>query len=86
MKLLPGQIVNMRKLFTRIIAPDSVVARVGQAVCFGGACLVPVLVFHRFTEIDLSEAQLIIGVLATMSMALVFALLGMVLRPIPKSA
>ena len=63
----------------RSIASDSLVARLGQAVCFGGACLIPVLVFRRFAEIDLSEAQLLIGVLATMSMALLLALIGTVL-------
>ncbi len=71
----------MKQLLTRSIVSDSVVARVGQTVCFGGACLIPVLVFRRFTEIEISEAQLIMGVLATMSMALVCALVGVILEP-----
>ncbi len=70
----------MKRFFMRTIVSDRVVARFGQVVCFGGACLIPVLVFRRFTEIDLSEAQLITGVLATMSMALVCTLLGVILE------
>ena len=69
----------IRQVLMRRIASDSLVARFGQAVSFGGACLIPVLVFRRFAEIELSEAQLLIGVLATMSMALILALICTVL-------
>ncbi len=75
----------MKQFLTRSIVSDSAVARVGQTVCFGGACLIPVLVFRRFTEIEISEAQLIMGVLATMSMALVCSLAGMLLEPKAKA-
>ena len=71
----------IKQLLTRRIASDTVVARVGQAICFGGACLIPVLVCRRFATIDLSEAELLIGVLATMSMALMCTVLGVLLEP-----
>ena len=76
----------MKQFFTRTIASDKVVARIGQAVCFGGACLIPVLVFRRFAQLELPEAQLITGVLATMTMALVLTLSGVLLEPKTKTA
>ncbi len=71
----------IRRLLTRRLVSDTMAARLGQVVCFGGACLTPVLVCRRFTELELSEAQLLIGVLATMSMALVLASAGVLLEP-----
>ena len=57
------------------------VARLGQVVCFGGACLIPVLVCRRFAALELSEGDLLIGVLVTMSMALLCTALGVLLEP-----
>ncbi len=71
----------IKQLLVSKVASDKAVARFGQLICFGGACLVPVLVFRKFADLELSEAQLLIGVLATMSMALMFAVLGMLLAP-----
>ncbi len=76
----------LKQLLTRSLVSDTVVARLGQVICFGGACLVPVPVFRKFGELELSEAQLLIGVLATMSMALVFTVLGVLLEPKSKAA
>lgn len=67
------------------VASDNVVARLGQAVCFGAACLVPVLVFRKFAELEMSEPQLLIGVLMTMSMALLCTVLGILLEPKTKA-
>jgi len=67
------------------VASGAAAARFGQAACFACACLIPVLVFHRFTEIELSEAQLLIGVVATMSLALHCAVLGELLKPKTKA-
>ena len=62
------------------VASDATVARFGQFICFGGACAVPALVFRRFAELDMSEAQLLIGAVATMSLALLFTLVGLYLE------
>ncbi len=70
----------------RRIASDALVARVGQVTAYGAACLVPVLAFHRFAEIDLTEAELLIAVLATMSMALLCAMMGQLLAAEAKAA
>jgi hypothetical protein len=76
----------IKQLLTRSVVPDTVVARLGQVVCFGGACVIPVLVFRKFAELEFSEAQLLIGVLITMSMALVFTVLGVLLESKSKAA
>ena len=68
------------RFFSRRVASNAAAARCGQAACFACACLIPVLVFQRFTEIELSEAQLLIGVVATMSLALHCAVLGELLK------
>ena len=69
----------IRPVLMHRIASESLVARLGQVVSSAGACLIPVVVFRRFAQIELSEAQLLIGVLATMSMALILALICAVL-------
>ncbi len=63
------------QLLKRRIASDARVARLGQAISAGCACLIPVLTFWKFARINMSEAELLIGVLVTMSMALQFALI-----------
>jgi hypothetical protein len=75
----------IKQLLTRKVVSDAAVARLGQVVCFGGACLIPVLVCRRFAALDLSEGDLLIGVLATMSMALLCAVLGVLLEPKAKA-
>ena len=54
--------------------------------CFGCACGIPVLAFWKFTRIDMSEAEILIGVLATMSMALQFTLVGLHLETRARAA
>ena len=76
----------IQQLLTRRVASDNVVAGLGQVVCFGGACLIPVLMFRRFAELEMSEVQLLIGVLATLSMALLFTALGVLIGPKDKAA
>ena len=70
----------------RRIASDRTVARIGQVTCFGCACVIPVLAFWKFARINMSEAELLIGVLVTMSMALQFALIGLHLETEAKAA
>jgi len=62
------------------------VARFGQVVSFVGACLIPVLAFRKFPELELSEAQLLIGVIATMSLALFCTVLGLFLESRTRAA
>jgi len=76
----------IKQLLTRKVASDTAVARFGQILCFGAACLVPVLAIRKFAELELSEAQLLIGVLATMSLALLCTALGVLLESETKAA
>jgi hypothetical protein len=76
----------IKQLLVSKVASDKAVARFGQIVCFGGAGLVPVLVFRKFADFELSEGQLFIGVLVTMSMALILTLLGLFLERKTKAA
>jgi len=76
----------IKQVLTRKVASDAVVARLGQMVCFGGACLIPVLAVRKFAELELSEAQLLVAVLATMSVALTCTALGVLLEPRTKPA
>ena len=77
--------MNM-KLLKRSVVSDATIARLGQVVCFGCACGIPALAFWKFTRINMSEAELLIGVLATMSMALQCTLLGLQLETRAKAA
>ncbi len=69
------------QILTRKLVADAVVARFGQAVCFGAAVLIPLLALRRFTELELTEAELLMAVLTTMSMALLCAVLGLLVYP-----
>jgi hypothetical protein len=68
------------QLLRRKVASDAAVARFGQVICFGGACTIPVLAFRKFAELEMSEAQLLTGVLATMSVALLCTVAGLCLE------
>ncbi len=68
-------------LLSRRVASDATVARLGQLVCFAGACLIPVLAVRRLSGLDVSEAELLIGVVATLSLALLCAAAGLLLEP-----
>ncbi len=68
------------QLLKRKIVPDSKVARFGQAILFIGACLIPVLAFRKFGDMDLTEWQLLLGVLVTMTTALLCTVLGLMLE------
>jgi len=76
----------IKQLLTRKVASDAAVARFGQLLCFGAACLIPVLAVRKFAELELSEAQLLVGVLATMSVALTCTALGVLLESKTKPA
>ena len=66
----------IRQFLSRRVASDAAVARFGQFLSFACACLIPVLAFRRFSEVELSEAQLLIAVTATMSLAVLCAVVG----------
>ena len=73
-------------LFKRRVVSDAAMTRLAQVVSFGCACGIPVLAFWKFTRIDMSEAEILIGVLATMSMALQFTLVGLHLETRARAA
>jgi hypothetical protein len=74
------------QLLTRRVASDTEVIRFGQAACFVAAGLIPLLAFHKFAELGLSEAQLLVGVIATIPMALFYTALGVLLESKTKAA
>ncbi len=76
----------IKQLLTRRVVSDVLVARVGQVVCFGAACLIPVLALRRLAALEVSEATLLIGVITTMSMALLCAVVGFLLESKSKAA
>ena len=75
----------IRRFFSQRVASDAAVARFGQYSCFACACLIPVLAFRRFSELELSEGQLLIGVIATMSLAVLCAVAGELLVLVSKT-
>lgn len=76
----------IRQFLSRRVASEAAAARFGQLACFAAACLIPVLAFRKFPELELSEAQLLIGVVATMSLALSCTVLGVLLESKTKAA
>ena len=88
--LVGGVCIRKVSMITRLlknrVITDKTVARIGQVTCFGCACVIPVLAFWKFARINMSEAELLIGVLVTMSMALQFALIGLHLETEAKAA
>jgi len=76
----------MTQLLNRRVASDAAVARFGQMACFAAACLIPVLAFRRFSELELSEYQLLVGVVATVSLALLCTVLGLFLESNKRAA
>ena len=71
---------------THRVASDTGVIRICQAACFAAAGLIPLLAFHKFAEMELSEVHLLVGVLATMSLALFYTALGVLLESKTKAA
>jgi len=65
---------------TRPVVSDAAVARVVQAGCFGAAGLIPWLAFRKFAELELSASDLMVGVLATLAVAVFFTGLGLLLE------
>jgi|GEM_PF-2744874 len=66
--------------FTRRVASGQAVLRTLEAACFAAATLIPVLSFHKFAELELSESQLLVGVLATLMTALFYTALGVLIE------
>ncbi len=72
-------------LLKRRVVSDAAVFRVSQLACFGAACMIPVLVIRKLSQLDLSEAQLLIGVPGTMSLALLCTVVGLCLENLRKT-
>jgi hypothetical protein len=75
----------IRQFFSRRVASEAAAARFAQFTCFAGACLIPVLVFWSFPKFELSEVQLLVCVIGSMSLALSFTVLGVLLEPKAKA-
>ena len=73
-------------MLTRRVSSAKADARVGMAVCFVSACLIPVLSIRRLAALDLTETELILGVLASMSLALLCTVAGLLLESKTKAA
>jgi hypothetical protein len=71
----------IKKLLTYKVASDSSVHRFGQVLCFTAACLIPVLTFRRFAALEITEGELLIGVISTMAVALILTMIGISLEP-----
>lgn len=68
------------QFLTRHIASDAAVLRFTEAGCYLAAGLIPWLAFRKFAELEISKDQLLLGVLATMTIALLFTVLGVMLH------
>ena len=74
------------QLLKRRVASDTGMIRVVQAACYIAAALIPVLAFRKFADWELAEAHLLVGVIATMSMAVFYTALGVLLEFKTKAA
>jgi hypothetical protein len=59
------------------VATRKKVARVAQALCVGGASLIPIIVIRKFATLDLTQDQLWFGAVATVTVSLLFAVIAM---------
>lgn len=75
----------MTQMLMRRVVSDSWVIRSCQAACFTAAGLIPVLAFDKFAELEISETYLMVGVIATIAMALFYTTLGVLLEPRAKA-
>lgn len=63
------------------IASDQTILRCTQCACFAAAGLVPLLAFHKLSELAISPVELLIGVLATLVLAAFYCVLGLCIGP-----
>jgi hypothetical protein len=70
----------------RRVASETGVIRFVQASCHVAAALIPVLAFPNFADWELAEAHLLVGVMATLSMAVFYAALSVMLEFKTKAA
>lgn len=63
------------------IASDQTVMRCAQGACFIAAALIPILAVRKLSELEVSHAELFIGILATFVLAVFYALLGVWITP-----
>lgn len=61
------------------IGTDASDVRLGQALCFAAAPTVLVLAFRKLSELPISESEAVIGMLASMAVALLLVVLGLIL-------
>src|SRR4051794_25888166 len=64
-----------------VIVSDARLERIGQWICFGGALVVLVCAIKAVTRYCDSPGQLVIGLLAALSLCMLMILLGIVTAP-----
>tara|TARA_R100000750_G_C2302092_1_gene79237 strand:- start:22 stop:288 length:267 start_codon:yes stop_codon:yes gene_type:complete len=67
------------KLFTRKLSSSQVDVQIGQIVCWVFAIIVMLIGINKISRMDLSEAQLIFGILLVMILTLQMIIAGMIL-------
>lgn len=67
------------KLFGRKVTQSTLDTRLAQGACFAAALLVLVMSFWKLTQLELDEAQLFFGVLLSLTVPLLFIILGVLL-------
>lgn len=78
-RVRPQQVMKLQMLHRNILS-DRAVLRTVQAGCFAAAALIPTLAFHKFAEVDLSRAVLLVGVLSALALAFLSTVLGVFLE------
>src|SRR5262245_50785420 len=74
----PERSAMTAQLLNRRIGSATADARLAQILTFLAACVIPVLAFRKFADMELTEFQLMMAALATMSLSVLCALLGLV--------
>lgn len=71
----------MNTILTRKVGSDLRLSRVAQFATLAAGCLVFVIGFRRLAELELTQAQLLLGVAVILSLFLQFGILFVVLDP-----
>ncbi|HOC00386.1 MAG TPA: hypothetical protein PKM43_16775 [Verrucomicrobiota bacterium] len=76
-----GPAEEYKTLREELLQAKTAAARFGRLACFASACLIPMFVFRRFAELELTEPELLIGVVATIASAVSCTVPGLLLEP-----
>ena len=73
------------RFFGRTISSDAFDTKLGQVVCFVGSVVTLVVSLWKLTQLDLTEAQLLFGLLLSLTVPLLLLIVGLVL-PMARTA